>query len=301
MQAPDPLVSVVVPSYNSRATILAALEALEAQATGERHEMIVVDSSDDGTERLIAERFPAVRLLHRGEKTLPGAARNIGVAESRGELLAFTDADCLPPPDWIERLVQAHRADPCAAVGGSIANGRRGNPVSASECLVEFSEYLPSSPRREVEFLPTCNACFTREAFERFGPFDEDLHASEDRLFGWRLLQAGERMRFEPTITIRHLFRTEYGVYLRHQRALGAGAALVRARHELPQSWLVTHPARWTIGLARLLRLERRFLRTSARDFLLFNALLPFTASGVLAWGLGFATGRRSGERERPS
>jgi len=71
----------------------------------------------------------------------------------------------------------------------------------------------------------------------------------------------------------------------------------VRLRHPLPESWLARHPLRWGVGLARLARLERRLLSQSLADFLRFNALLPWTASGVLSWGLGFATGRRAGER----
>lgn len=297
MSDPEPHFSVVVPAYNARTTVAAALSALARQRTSHTYEVLVVDSSDDGTERLIAEGFPEVRLIHRATKTPPGAARNLGVAASRGRFLAFTDSDCIPPPDWLARLAEVHASDSFAAVGGAVRNARRGNPVSASECLVEFSEYLPSSPAREVEFLPTCNACFRREAFERHGPFDERLYASEDRLLGWRLRNAGERLRFEPTIAVLHQFRTQFRTYLRHQRALGAGAALVRRAHALPESWLARHPLRWGVGLARLVRLERRLLSQSASDFLRFNALLPFTASGVLAWGLGFATARRSGER----
>lgn len=298
MRDPDPLLSVVVPAYNARATLGAALAALGAQRTRHRFEVVVVDSSDDGSERLVAERFPSVRLVHRAARTLPGAARNIGVAESRGRLLAFTDADCVPPPDWLERLAALHERGAYAAVGGAVRNGRRRNPVSSAEWLVEFSEYLPSARAREPEFLPTCNACFRREAFERHGPFDERLYASEDRLLGERLRAAGERLLFEPSLAVDHLFRTSWRVFLRHQRALGAGAALVRRRHpELPEAWLARSPLRWGVGLARLARLERRLLGQSAQDFLRFNALLPFTASGVLAWGVGFATARRSGER----
>jgi GT2 family glycosyltransferase len=296
VHAAAPHFSVIVPAWNARSTVAAALEALTRQRTELAYEVLVVDSSDDGTDRLVAERFPAVRLVHKAERTPPGAARNLGVAQSRGRFLAFTDSDCVPPADWLARLAAVHASGSFAAVGGAVRNGRRGNPVSASECLVEFSEYLPSSPAREVEFLPTCNACFRREAFERHGPFDERLYASEDRLLGWRLRNAGERLRFEPTIVVEHLFRTELRRYLRHQRALGGGAALVRRAHALPESWLARHPLRWGVGLARLARLERRFLSQSAGDFLRFNALLPLTASGVLAWGWGFATARRSGE-----
>ena len=295
----DPHVSVVIPCYNGRATLPDTLGALRKQHPPFAFEVIVVDSSDDGTDVLVAQEFPEVRLVHRDEKTPPGAARNLGVELAKASLLAFTDADCVPPADWLERLVEAHAADPCAALGGAVRNGRRGNPVSVAECLIEFSEYLPSAPAGHAGFLPTCNALFTREAFERYGPFHPDLYASEDRLLGWRMEQAGERIRFEPSIAIDHLFRTHFRTFLKHQRALGAGAAIVREHYPLPDRWLVTSPLRWAIGLARLLRLQRRLLGQSFADFLRFNVLSPITFSGVLSWGWGFATGRRSGERQR--
>ena len=84
-----PLVSVVIPCYNGIRTMERTLGALAAQKTETPYEVIVVDSSDDGTDRMIAEKYPDVRLFHLPEKTLPGSGRNLGVKKSRGKYIAF--------------------------------------------------------------------------------------------------------------------------------------------------------------------------------------------------------------------
>ena len=99
MQASAPKVSVIIPCFNGRETLPRTLRAVTDQQGVEDFEILVVDSSNDGTEKLVEEQFPRVRLFHREEKTLPGAARNIGVQHSRAPLIAFTDADCVPPVD----------------------------------------------------------------------------------------------------------------------------------------------------------------------------------------------------------
>lgn len=292
--------SVLIPSYNSRATIASCLEALRAQRTEHEFEVVLVDSSEDGTGELVAERFPEVRLVRLPERTLPGRARNLAAEAARGELLLFTDADCVVAPDWVQRLVDAHAGgERYAGVGGAVENALAGNPVAWSGCLVEFNEFLPSAPRGEVALLPTCNVAYRREVFERYGRFPEDLWPSEDHLFSHALVTGGERLFFDPAIRVRHLFRPQLGAFLRHQRRLGAASATARRRApDLPGAWLVRHPLRWLSPLVRLARIESRLLRRDLAGFLRFNLFLPITGGGLVAWGVGFCLGpARESER----
>jgi GT2 family glycosyltransferase len=282
--------SVIVPSYNARHTIAHCLQALLQQSTDCAYEIIVVDSSDDGTGDLIAARFPEVKLLRMPQRTLPGLARNVGIEMAAGDILAFTDADCVPEPRWLAKMVQAHAREDCIAVGGAVLNGLPLHPVAWSGCLLEFSECLPSFPRRFVALLPTCNVAFKRAAFERYGLFPPELWASEDHIFSWRLSRAGERLLFDPTIGVRHLFRPRLRSFLRHQRRLGRGSAIARRQVDLPHAWVAEHPLRWLTPLIRLLRIEARLIRWDRVNFLRFNLLLPLCFCGLLAWGIGFCT-----------
>jgi glycosyltransferase involved in cell wall biosynthesis len=287
--------SVIVPSYNSRTTITQCLHALGQQDTDYTYEIIVVDSSDDGTGDLIAAHFPAVKLLRMPQRTLPGLARNMGSDMASGDILAFTDADCVPEPLWVDKIVQTHAREDCIAVGGAVLNGLPCNPVAWSGYLLEFSDRLPSFPKRFVDMLPTCNVAFKRQVFKRYGLFPTELWPSEDHIFSWRLWHAGERLLFDPTIGVRHLFRPRFSAFVQHQLRLGKASAMARRQVDLPHAWITNHPLRWLTPLLRLLRIEARLARWDLANFLRFNCLLPLCLPGLLAWGMGFCSASSTG------
>src|SRR3982750_2424346 len=98
---PSPEISVVIASYNARDTIGQTLAALlGGAAPAVPFEVIVVDSSTDGTGELIASRFPDGLLVPSERRLYPGDARNVGVERASGRIFAFTDADCVVDPDW---------------------------------------------------------------------------------------------------------------------------------------------------------------------------------------------------------
>jgi GT2 family glycosyltransferase len=280
--------SVIVPSYNSRSTIAPCLRALVGQDTEASYEIVVVDSSNDGTGEFIASHFPAVKLIRLPQRTLPGLARNLGAEVAQGQTLAFTDADCVPEPRWLHKMLQEHERESCAAVGGSVLNGLPWNPVAWGGYLLEFSERLPKFPKRLVDLLPTCNVSFPRTIFERHGLFPTDLWPSEDHLFSWRLFRAGERLLFNPEIRVRHIFRPGVRAFLQHQVRLGRASATARRRVDLPQAWVVAHPLRWSLPVIRLALIEARLARWDLLNLLRFNLLLPLCLSGLIAWGAGF-------------
>ena len=101
----EPVVSVVIPCFNSASTIRMALDALRAQDTEVPFEIIVADSSKDETPQIVKNEYPEVHLIHFDQQTYPGTARNMGIHHARGKYIAFTDSDCLPRRDWIQQIV----------------------------------------------------------------------------------------------------------------------------------------------------------------------------------------------------
>ncbi len=67
--------------------------------------MIVVDSSKDGTARIVAQQFPNVKLYAFSERKFPGDTRNFGISQAKGEILAFTDADCIIDQNWVNEIL----------------------------------------------------------------------------------------------------------------------------------------------------------------------------------------------------
>jgi hypothetical protein len=190
-------------------------------------------------------------------------------------------------------MIHAQEKGTCSAIGGPVLNGLPWNPVAWSGYLLEFSERLPSLPRRFVDVLPTCNVSFQRAIFKRHGLFPTDLWPSEDHIFSLRLLQGGERLLFDPEIRVQHIFRHRLKDFLKHQVRLGNASAIARRQVDLPQAWLVDHPLRWLVPMIRLVLLESRLARRDPVNFLRFNLLLPLCLSGLIAWGIGFWGNRK--------
>jgi glycosyltransferase involved in cell wall biosynthesis len=124
---------------------------LQNQDTQTPHEIIVVDSSDDGTGELIESHVPEIKLIRVAERTLAGAARNLGIEAAQGELLAFTDADCEFEPSWVSKILQAHSAmqKPCPQMlKNRLEMFRSAGPVQGNGCFLirQFVSGISSGP-----------------------------------------------------------------------------------------------------------------------------------------------------------
>lgn len=238
---PEPgcTVSVVIPSYNSRDTVRACLDSVLRQETALPFEVLVVDSSDDGTDEMIRADFPRVRLHHSSTRLSCGAARNAAVPLARGEFLLLVDADCEVGPHWMEGMVGAMRALDADGICGSMVNG---TPLSASGSagyFLEFFRFLgPRGRARPSPFLLGGTSGYRRSAFDNLG-FPES-NAGDDFEFSWRLWKRGARLLVVPSIGVVHRNRTGIRRVFRYQYSLGRAAGRYRR---------TTNP-----GIVRLLR-----------------------------------------------
>ena len=171
-------VSVIVPAYNARATITDCLGALEDQSLRDECEIIVVDSSTDDTAAVVAEMFPEVRLFTFPERRFPSSARNFAVSQARGEIIAFTDADCVVAPGWLGEIIGAHRSD-LPVIGGAIDNGSPESYIGWVYYFCEFNQWMPRARRGLVSEIPTCCLSMKRAAFDRYGPFLDGTYCSD--------------------------------------------------------------------------------------------------------------------------
>ena len=219
--------SVIIASYNSRRTIEKCLHSLESQSNQEAFEVIVIDSSNDGTSHLMAQRFPRVRLFTSSERKFPGDARNIGASHASGEILAFTDADCFVDRDWVSQILQAHAGTQHPLIGGVVDNGNPENYIGWAYYFCEFSQWMPQiTPCYMVEIPTTCLSV-KRWAFDRYGPFLEKTYCS-DTAFNWKLGKEGYNPLFVPSIRVSHINITSLGDFLRRKVFHGKCFARVR-------------------------------------------------------------------------
>ena len=300
--AASPDLSVVIASYNARATISECLESLQRQRTSRPFEIILVDSGTDGTGSLVEQRFPEVRLLRSRTRRYCGDARNIGISEAKGDIVAFLDADCTAHEDWVDRVLRAH-ASHHGAVGGSILNSEPCNAVGWAAYFLEFSEWMPATPRGTKEDVAGANMSYDIGLLKQTGPFIEGTYCS-DTEFHWRMVAGGDFIRFDPSIRVTHRGIDTWPIYLRHEFFHGSCFARVRSRR-LGRGLRTLH----ALGLPLLpaVLLFRIASRNVRNPVYLGNFIrsLPALVPGLMSWSLGESFGYlskegRRGSRSRP-
>jgi GT2 family glycosyltransferase len=291
-----PVLSVVIPSYNGAHVIGDCVAALVAQEAEFAFEVIVVDSSSDGTVELLRGRFPQVRLIHFEQQTAAPRARNIGIGEAGGEIIGLMDQDCIADPGWVQGMVQAHRAHPeVLAVAGGI---RPANPRSLwglANFYLEFREFNHIRPPEPGNNWITCNVSVKRELFAKYGLFPEDLWPGDDVIVAQSAAAAGEKARFAPELSIAHVNRGELRRILPHARKLGWASARIRKLlPTVPDAWMVRRPwSAWLVPLARPLRVLWCFLKWRPVAALKALPLLPAMVLICCWWARGFMEGAR--------
>lgn len=221
--ASAPTVSVVVCTRNRVDQLRGCLESLLALRTP-AHEILVVDNAptDDATRRL-CEDYPVRYLL----EPTPGQtrARNRGIVESAGELVAFTDDDCIVDAGWLDTLAEAFRDPLTMAATGYIGPHELGHPAQLTfEVHMGFERHPEPrvfDPRWDSP-LPAAaiagagaNMVFRRTVFDRIGLFAEDLgpgtpaRSSDDKYAFYKVLAAGFRIRYDPRRVIWHRHRAD--------------------------------------------------------------------------------------------
>lgn len=226
-----PRVSVIVPTRDRPAALERCLAALVCQHDVALEIVVVDDASADGdaVAAVLARTGLRGRLV-RASGNGPAAARNLGVQSARGDIVCFTDDDCVPDPDWAWRLASAC-AGADAAAGVTRAHPAAGRSAAAAQLLTEVLQRASlDAARGTLGFAPSCNIACPRELALRL-PFDDSFpHAAgEDRDWCARLAHAGVALRFVPQATVAH--RPSLGVagLLRQQRRYGRGAVRFRA------------------------------------------------------------------------
>ena len=296
LRTPNPELScaVVVASFRPGRLIDRCLRALLAQQGIANLDVVVVDSSADGTAERLRQDFPAVEVIKLEQQTPQSIARNLGVARTQAQFVAITDHDCVVPPDWLTRLLARHREGEYAAVGGAVGNGTPDSMVGTASYLIEFNEFMPVGEPHLVAMVPHCNVCFRREVFTTVGPFVEVPPGAEDLVFNFLLCQQGGRILFDPTIIVEHINRTVFSVFLRHQHLLGVGSAIARRTAALKGQTLLRHPTlAYGLPLLRLIRTAGRLLKSNRLALLRYVGLLPILLPGYTAWTAGFLAGLR--------
>lgn len=287
MNGPDPRpgVSVVVATRNRAASLDRLLGAIAAQVDCPvPFEVVVVDDgSDDETPSVVARHGHVyLRMHHVG----PAAARNAGWRAARGEVIVFTDDDCVPAPTWLAGVVTGFLAADVDGVGGGVVPLVHGfyEDFSHAERLADHG----IAPDGSVRYLVTANAAYRRDALERVDGFDETFPrpAGEDVDLSARVVGTGGCLVLAPDAVVAHDYRRGLRPLVRTYWRHGAARARLARAHA---SLATGGAARRAAGPAALRDRYRRYRSLVPPGRAVSYVALRSACAGVFVAGLAAA------------
>lgn len=239
-----PRVSVVVCSYNGGKTLSHCLHALDRVDYPDYEIVFVDDGSTDNSQEVVAAweqsrekrraqgaKLPDFQNIRQQNMGL-SYARNAGAAAATGEVIAYTDSDCMADPDWLYYLVGTLLSGDYAGVGGPNVSPPAQDWIQA--CVAA----APGGPSHVLltdvvaEHIPGCNMAFHRWAFNQVGGFDPDYRkAGDDVDFCWRLQQGGQVIAFSPAAVVWHYRRFTLQAFRKQQEGYGEAESMLRFKH----------------------------------------------------------------------
>ena len=161
-----PAVSVVIASHDTAPTIGACLQALQDQPNPDLLEIIVADSSTDGTDRIIRRDFPGVRLLHFTDDLGLAQLRGHGIAAAAADIIAVIDPYSIVGPGWLPALLEAHQRRSNLVIGGAVDlhDADRQRLSAWALYLWEYGRFMPPVTAGPVDILPGSNISYKRPA-----------------------------------------------------------------------------------------------------------------------------------------
>ena len=206
-------VSVIVPVYNGEADLPELLSCLRTQGFPETQvEYLLVDNkSSDRTPDILeaaSQETPAIKHLTELEIQSSYAARNRGIKAATGDILAFTDADCRPQPDWLEKLIAPFSDSSIGIVAGEIV------AMPGKTLLEKYADRQNTLSQKHTLAHPFCaygqtaNLAIRRLALEKVGIFRRYLTTGGDADICWRILRKTDwQLQFAPTAIVQHRHR----------------------------------------------------------------------------------------------
>ena len=223
--------SVVIPAYNAEKTLSSCLEALVDQSTPKPdYEVIVVDdgSTDDTSE--IAKKFNVKYIFQTNQG--PATARNKGALEAQGDIILFTDSDCIPDHNWIREIASPFSDPDVVGVKGTYKTNQ--TELAARFAQAEFEDrydLLQKSP--SIDMIDTYSAAFRKDVFLNMGGFDESFPVAnnEDTDLSYRLATAGHKLVFNRGAFVYHTHPDTLIKYLKIKFRRGYWRMLVYRRY----------------------------------------------------------------------
>lgn len=216
------LISVVVLVYNSERTIGACIESLVNQGDSmENYEILIVnDGSTDKTLQILS-KYPVRIISHAHNQGIP-RARNTGINNAKGEIIAFTDSDCIVSRDWISQIKKnLSKSSNVDALGGPLLSYRKNTKLIARYYGIIGDAY------GNVGKLATNNSAYRKTVLFEVKGFNETLLTGEDVDLCWKIEDGGYNIAYDKKFIAFHQYRNNFTSIIKEQKNYGFGRKLL--------------------------------------------------------------------------
>lgn len=206
--------TVIIPAYNAGNTIANTLKSLEKQSFKDFEVVVVDDGSKDNTAYVV-KSFPKARLLQE-KNSGPAVARNFGAKEAQGEILVFTDSDCVADKEWLAQMVIPFEDKDIAGVQGRYKSEQKEIVARFIQLEIE-KRYEKMARQKYIDFIGSYSAAYRKKVFLEMNGFDESFRiaSGEDTEFSYKISKAGYKMIFNQNAIIFHTHPTSFKKYLK--------------------------------------------------------------------------------------
>jgi GT2 family glycosyltransferase len=225
----SPRISVIIPTCNRPDQLRDCLTALSRQTCPrDSFEVVIVDDGSEPPIAGLATSFSDkldVRVIRQARQG-PAAARNFGVMSARGSLIAFTDDDCRPAANWLERLLARLDAGGAPLVGGRVVNALDDNIFATTSQLIhELAYEHHNADAKQAQFFASNNMAVDAESLVMVGGFDPAFRvASEDRDLCARWSESGRALVYAPDAEVAHAHHLTLSRFWKQHFRYGRGA-----------------------------------------------------------------------------
>jgi glycosyltransferase involved in cell wall biosynthesis len=268
-------VSVVIPTYNEKNKIINCLKSLNNQTYQKDliEKVVIDDGSIDGTAQYIKKKFPETIFIQK-KNTGAYDSRNKGVNFSTGDIIAFTDSDCLVDENWISNIVKNLSRNNVSIIGGRIFHVNKF--LSKVIGVSDFGGYQDKN-HKLLNAIPTCNMAVKRIIFNKYR-FDPNLRSSGDRLFSWKLIEAGYKLIFCPDVVVTHDPSVKFTKFLERKFRYGKSFVKIRKKYKtLPGAKIIKYhiPGIIILSLVRFILDVYRLFTYRSENKIKYYEILP--------------------------
>ncbi len=285
----DLFISIIVPTRNEEKNLPRLFQSLrQLNYPKDKLELIIVDGGSTDQTVTLAKNFGA-KVLSNTRK-IRGAGCKIGVAKAKGQLVAFTDADCVVPKNWLKDLLPFFNQKEVASVGGPNVTPKDDTPFAKAAGEVVTLLTRPGSRYgyqghqvTEIYHNPGCNVLYLKKAILKVGNFNPRLLTCEDEELDFRLLQAGYRLLFTPQVVVDHYRRPTYKKIFIQAYRFAIGRVQAGKLHPQMFKWFHFLPSLGLLGLVAAVGSLFSHFRIWGIYFLAASFLVFLAASFYLA------------------